>query len=152
MIFLLQRLDIYKTLLGLIKVEVAIQMPFAILVFCAFIASTRGEIDEAAIIDGASPLQVFFSIILPLLLPAIVTIIVITAVTVCNDFTLPLYFLPGSENVSVLLTLDSFMSQFASQWNMLFADVVVIIIPTLIMFMFFQKQIFSGLTAGVIKG
>src|SRR6266700_1178800 len=66
-IFLLQRLGIYKTLFGLIMVEVAIQMPFAILVFRAFIASIPREIDEAAIIDGASPLQIFFSIILPLL-------------------------------------------------------------------------------------
>ncbi len=151
-IFLLQWLGVYKTIFGLIMVEVAIQMPFAILVFRAFIASIPREIDEAAIIDGASPLQIFFSIILPLLWPAIVTVIVITAVTVYNDFTLPLYFLPGTENVTVQLTLYGFMSQFASQWNLLFADVIVITIPPLIMFMFFQKQIVSGLTAGAIKG
>lgn len=151
-IFLLQRLDIYKTIFGLIMVEVAIQMPFAILVFRAFIASIPREIDEAAIIDGASPLRVFSSVILPLLWPAIVTVIVITAVTVYNDFTLPLYFLPGSENVTVQLTLYSYISQFASQWNLLFADVVVITIPPLIMFVFFQRQIVSGLTSGAIKG
>ena len=151
-IFLLQWLNIYKTLFGLIMIEVALQMPFAILVFRAFMASIPRELDEAAIIDGASPLQIFFSVILPLLWPAIVTVIVITAVTVYNDFTLPLYFLPGSENVTVQLTLYSFISQFSSQWHLLFADVVVITIPPLIMFMFFQKQIVSGLTAGAIKG
>jgi raffinose/stachyose/melibiose transport system permease protein len=151
-IFLLQWLNIYKTIFGLIMIEVALQMPFAILVFRAFMASIPREIDEAAIIDGASPLRVFSSVILPLLWPAIVTVIVITAVTVYNDFTLPLYFLPGSENVTVQLTLYSFISQFSSQWHLLFADVVVITIPPLIMFMFFQKQIVSGLTAGAIKG
>jgi raffinose/stachyose/melibiose transport system permease protein len=151
-IFLLQWLGIYKTLFGLIMIEVALQMPFAILVFRAFMASVPREIDEAAIIDGASPLQIFIYVILPLLWPAIVTVIVITAVTVYNDFTLPLYFLPGSENVTVQLTLYSFISQFSSQWHLLFADVVVISIPPLIMFMFFQKQIVSGLTAGAIKG
>ena len=151
-IFLLQWLNIYKTLFGLIMIEVALQMPFAILVFRAFMASIPRELDEAAIIDGASPLQIFFSVILPLLWPAIVTVIVITAVTVYNDFTLPLYFLPGSENVTVQLTLYSFISQFSSQWHLLFADVVVITIPPLITFMFFQKQIVSGLTAGAIKG
>jgi len=151
-IFLLQWLGIYKTIFSLIMVEVAIQMPFAILVFRAFMASIPRELDEAAIIDGASPLQIFFSVILPLLRPAIVTVIVITAVTVYNDFTLPLYFLPGSENVTVQLTLYSFISQFSSQWHLLFADVIVITIPPLIMFMFFQKQIVSGLTAGAIKG
>jgi len=151
-VFLLQWLHIYKTLFGLIMVEVAIQMPFAILVFRAFIASIPREIDEAAIIDGASSLRIFFSVILPLLWPAIVTVIVITAVVIYNDFTLPLYFLPGSKNVTVQLTLFSFISQFASQWNLLFADVVVITIPPLIMFIFFQKQIVSGLTSGAIKG
>lgn len=151
-IFLLQWLGIYKTIFSLVMIEAAIQMPFAILVFRAFMASVPRELDEAAIIDGASPLQIFFSVILPLLRPAMVTIIVITAVTVYNDFTLPLYFLPGSENVTVQLTLYSFISQFSSQWHLLFADVIIITILPLIMFIFFQRQIVSGLTAGAIKG
>lgn len=151
-IFVLQWLGIYKTLFSLIMVEVAIQIPFALLVFRAFMASIPREIDEAAIIDGASPLQIFFSVILPLLWPAVVTVIVITAVTIYNDFTLPLYFLPGAKNVTVQLTLFSFRSQFAQQWNLLFADVVLITIPPLIMFIFFQKQIVAGMTSGAIKG
>ena len=151
-IFLLQWLGLYKTLLGLIMVEVAVTMPFATLVFRSFMASIPSEIDEAAIMDGASPLRMFFSIILPLLQPAIVTVIVVSAVAIYNDFTGPLYFLPGSQNVTAQLTLYSFMSQFGSQWNLLFADVVVVTIPPLIMFMFFQRQIVSGMTAGAIKG
>jgi len=151
-IFLLQCLGIYKTLFGLIMVEVAFTMPFAILIFRAFIATIPREIDEAAIMDGASPLQVFFSIILPLLQPAIITVIVVAAVGIYNDFVGPLYFLPGAENVTAQLTLYSFLSQFNSQWNLLFADVVVITILPLIMFMFFQRQLVSGLTSGAIKG
>ena len=151
-IFLLQWLGIYKTLFGLIMVEVAYTMPFAILIFRAFMASIPSEIDEAAIMDGASPLQVFFSIILPLLKPAIITVIVTSAVGIYNDFTGPLYFLPGSENVTAQLTLFSFISQFSSQWNLLFADVLVITVLPLIMFLFFQRQIVSGMTAGAIKG
>jgi raffinose/stachyose/melibiose transport system permease protein len=151
-IFLLQWLGIYKTLFGLIMVEVAYTMPFAILIFRAFMASIPSEIDEAAIMDGASPLQVFFSIVLPLLKPAIITVIVTSAVGIYNDFTGPLYFLPGSENVTAQLTLFSFISQFSSQWNLLFADVLVITVLPLIMFLFFQRQIVSGMTAGAIKG
>jgi raffinose/stachyose/melibiose transport system permease protein len=151
-IFLLQRLGLYKTLLGLIMVEVAFTMPFAILIFRAFMSSIPSEIDEAAIIDGASPFQVFFSIVLPLLQPAIITVIVTSSVAIYNDFAGPLYFLPGAQNVTAQLTLFSFLSQFSSQWNLLFADVVVITIPPLIMFMFFQRQIVSGMTAGAIKG
>ena len=99
-IFLLQWLGIYKTLFGLIMVEVAYTMPFATLIFRAFMASIPSEIDEAAVMDGASPMGVFFSIILPLLRPAIVTVIVTSAVGIYNDFTGPLYFLPGSQNVT----------------------------------------------------
>jgi raffinose/stachyose/melibiose transport system permease protein len=151
-IFLLQWLGLYKTLIGLIMIEVAFTLPFATLVLRAFMASIPKEIDEAAIMDGASPLRLFFSIILPLLRPAIITVIVVSAVGIYNDFTGPLYFLPGSENVTAQLTLFSFMSQFGSQWNLLFADVIVITILPLIMFLFFQRQIVSGLTAGAIKG
>jgi len=151
-IFLLQWLKVYKTLFGLIMVEVAYTMPFAILIFRAFMASIPSELDEAAIMDGASPLRVFYSIILPLLRPAIVTVIVTAAVGIYNDFVGPLYFLPGEKNVTAQLTLFSFMSQFNSQWNLLFADVLVITVLPLIMFIFFQRQIVSGMTAGAIKG
>jgi len=151
-IFLLQWVHLYKTILGLIMVEVAFTMPFATLIFRAFMANIPRELDEAAIMDGASPGRVFFSIILPLLQPAIITVIVTSSVGIYNDFVGPLYFLPGSENVTAQLTLFSFMSQFSSQWNLLFADVVIITIPPLIMFMFFQRQIVSGMTAGAIKG
>jgi raffinose/stachyose/melibiose transport system permease protein len=151
-IFVLQWIGLYKTLLGLIMVEVAFTLPFATLIFRTFMGSIPRELDEAAIMDGASPSRVFFSIILPLLRPAIITVIVVTSVAIYNDFTGPLYFLPGSQNVTAQLTLYSFISQFGSQWNLLFADVVVITILPLIMFMFFQRQIVSGMTAGAIKG
>ena len=151
-IFLLQWIVLYKTLLGLIMVEVAFTMPFAILIFRAFMSSIPRELDEAAIMDGASPLHVFFSIILPLLRPAIVTVVVTSSVAIFNDFVGPLYFLPGSQNVTAPLTLFSFISQFSSQWNLLFADVVVVTILPLIIFIFFQRQLVSGMTTGAIKG
>jgi len=151
-IFLLQWLHLYKTIIGMIFVEVAFGLPFAVLVFRAFIGSIPAELDEAAIIDGASPLRVFFSVILPLLRPAIVTVIIVQAVAIYNDFSGPLYFLPGQDNVTAQLTLYSFMSQFSSQWNLLFADVLIITILPLIMFLFFQRQIVAGLTAGAVKG
>lgn len=151
-IFLLQWLGIYKTLFGLIMIEVAFTLSFATLIFRAFMGSIPREIDEAAIMDGASPMRVFFSIVLPLLRPAIVTVIVVSSIAVYNDFVGPLYFLPGTENVTAQLTLYSFISQFNSQWNLLFADVIIITIPPLIMFMFFQRQIVSGMAAGAVKG
>jgi len=150
-IFLLQKLGIYKMLLSLIFIETAFLIPFAILVFRAFMATIPREIDEAAIVDGASPVQIFIRIILPLLWPAIVTVIVLTSVIVYSDFTLPTYFLPGKENITVQVTLFGFMSQFGSQWNLMFAAVLIITIPPLILFIFFQRQIVSGLTSGAIR-
>jgi raffinose/stachyose/melibiose transport system permease protein len=151
-IFLLQWLGLYKTLFGMIMIEVAFTLPFATLILRAFMGTIPREIDEAAIMDGASPLCVFISIILPLLRPAIITVIVVSSVGIYNDFVGPLYFLPGSENVTAQLTLYSFISQFSSKWNLLFADVIVVTIPPLIMFIFFQRQLVSGLTAGSVKG
>jgi raffinose/stachyose/melibiose transport system permease protein len=151
-IFVLQEIGLYRTMIGLIMVEVAFTLPFATLVFRSFMGTIPREIDEAAIIDGASPLQLFFRVILPLLRPAVITVIVVSSVAIYNDFVGPLYFLPGAKNVTVQLTMYSYISQFNSQWHLLFANVVVITIPPLIMFMFFQRQIVSGMTAGAIKG
>ncbi len=151
-IFWMQTLGIYKTIISLVFIEVALALPFSIIILRAFIGTIPREIDEAAIIDGASPMRLFFSVILPLLRPAIVTIIVTSSVAIYNDFSNPLYFLPGAKNVTAQMTLFSFMSQYNSQWNMVFADVVLITIPPLIVFMFFQKQIVSGLTSGAVKG
>lgn len=151
-IFVLQKIGLYRTLSGMIFVEVALSMPFATLVLRAFMAAIPRELDEAAIIDGASPMQVFFRVILPLLRPAIITVIVVSSVGIYNDFSGPLYFLPGAQNVTVQLTLYSYISQFNSQWHLLFANVLLITIPPLIMFLFFQRQIVSGMTSGAIKG
>jgi raffinose/stachyose/melibiose transport system permease protein len=151
-VFFLQWIGLYKTLFGMILVNVAFTMPFAILIFRAFMNNIPRELDEAAIIDGASPLRVFTSVILPLLRPAIVTVVVTSSVTIFNDFVGPLYFLPGAENVTAPLTLFSFISQFGSQFNLLFADVVIMTIIPFIVFLFFQRQLVSGMSGGAIKG
>lgn len=151
-IYVLQALGIFKTLPGLILVEVAFLLPFSVLIFRAFVASIPRELDEAAIMDGASSVRLFFSVIFPLLRPAVITVIVVATVAVYNDFVNPLYFLPGTENATVQLTLFNFQSQFNTRWNLLFADVLLITIPPLIAFIFFQRQIVSGMTAGAVKG
>ena len=151
-VFWLQKIGLNKTIIGLVFIEVALALPFSTLILRAFIGTIPREIDEAAIMDGASPMRLFFSIIMPLLRPAIVTIIVTSSIAIYNDFSNPLYFLPGAKNVTAQLTLYGFMSQFNSQWNLVFADVVIITIPPLVLFMFFQKQIVAGMTSGAVKG
>jgi raffinose/stachyose/melibiose transport system permease protein len=151
-IWVLQKVGLFKTMPGLILIEIAFGLPFCILLFRAFMASVPRELDEAAIIDGAGSLQVFFRIIFPVLRSAMMTVIILQSVFVYNDFQNPLYFLPGTENATVQLTLLNFQSQFTTQYNLLFANVLLVTIPPLIMFIFFNSKIVEGMAAGSVKG
>jgi raffinose/stachyose/melibiose transport system permease protein len=151
-IWVLQAIGLFKTLHGMVLIEVAYGLSFSILLFRAFIATIPRELDEAAIVDGAGPLRIFFGIILPLLRPVVVTVIVVQSVAIFNDFTNPLYYLPGKDNVTVQLTLYNFQSQFNTSYNLLFMNILLITIPPLIIYLFFNRQIMSGITAGAVKG
>jgi raffinose/stachyose/melibiose transport system permease protein len=151
-IWVLQGLNLFKTLHGLILIEVAYGLSFTVLLFRAFVATIPRELDEAAIMDGAGPFRVFFQVILPLLKPVVVTVVVVQSVTIFNDFTNPLYYLPGKDNVTVQLTLYNFQSQFSTSYNLLFMNILLITIPPLIVFLFFNRQIVAGMTAGAVKG
>jgi raffinose/stachyose/melibiose transport system permease protein len=151
-IFLLQNMHIYKTMFGMIMIDLALFMPFATMIFRTAMSTIPRDLDEASFLDGASPLTIFFQVILPLLKPAIVTVVVTTSVNIFNDFVGPLYFLPGAKNITAPLTLYSFMSQFSTQWNLLFANVVVVSIIPLIIFIFFQRQLVAGMMGGAVKG
>lgn len=151
-IWTLQRLHLYKTMTGMILIEAALNLPFTIMLYRGFMSSIPLELEEAGYIDGCSRWKLFTTIIFPLLKPVTSTVIVLKAVTVFNDFTNPLYFLPGAENATVQLTLYNFMGQFESSYNLLFADVILITIPMLILFIFFNKRIVDGMVAGAVKG
>jgi raffinose/stachyose/melibiose transport system permease protein len=151
-IWVLQGLGMFKTLHGMILIEVAYGLSFSVLLFRAFIATVPRELDEAAIIDGAGPIKLFFGIVLPLLRPVVVTLIVTQSVAIFNDFTNPLYYLPGNKNVTLQLTLFNFQSQFNTSYNLLFMNILLITIPPLIVYIFFNRQIVAGLTAGAVKG
>ncbi|MBN9336169.1 carbohydrate ABC transporter permease [Devosia sp.] len=151
-IWLLQGLKLFGTLHGMILIQVAYNLSFSIILYRAFIATIPRELDEAAVIDGARPLDVFFRVILPLLWPVTVTNIVVQSVGIFNDFTNPLYYLPGNQNATVQLTLYNFQSQFSTAYNLLFTNILLITIPPLIVFMFFNRQIVAGMTAGAVKG
>jgi raffinose/stachyose/melibiose transport system permease protein len=148
----LQGLGLFKTLHGMVLIEVAYGLSFAVLLFRSFIATVPRELDEAAVIDGAGPLRLFFTIVLPLLRPVVVTLIVTQSVAIFNDFTNPLYYLPGNKNVTLQLTLFNFQSQFNTSYNLLFMNILLITIPPLLVYLFFNRQIVAGLTSGAIKG
>ena len=151
-IWVLQGVGLFKTLPGLILVEATFGLAFCILLFRAFVATIPKELDEAAIIDGAGPIRLFFGVVLPLLRPVIVTVIVVQAVNVFSNFQNPLYFLPGSDTPTVQLALYNYQSQTVSQFNLLFMYVLLVTIPPLIMYIFFNRQIVAGMTSGAVKG
>jgi len=151
-IWVMQSLHLFKTLPGLIMIEVAFGLAFTVLIMRAFIATIPREIDEAAIVDGAGPLRLFFQVIFPLLRSVIVTIVVVQSIFVFNDFQNPLYFLPGNANATVQLTLFNYMSQSLTSFNLLFANILVITIPMLVVYIIFQRQIVAGMTSGAVKG
>ena len=151
-IWVLDKLHLFKTMLGIILVEVALLFPFGVLMYRGFMGAIPREIDEAAVVDGCGGPRLFFQIIFPLLKPVSATVIVCSAVSIFNDFTNPLYFFPGSHNATVQLTLYNFMSQFVSQYNLLYTNILLITLPPLVLFLFFNKKIVAGITAGAVKG
>lgn len=151
-IWVLQTLGLFRSKLGLIFIQIAIGMPFSMMLYRGFIASVPREIDEAAEIDGCGTARLFFQVIFPILKPVTATVIILSSINVFNDFSNALYFLPGSGNATVQLTLYNFMGAYSNRWNLVFADVVIICIPMLILFLLFNKQIVAGMTAGSVKG
>jgi raffinose/stachyose/melibiose transport system permease protein len=150
-IWVLQEIGLFKTMPGIVLVEVALNLPFTILLYRGFMVTIPRSLDEAALIDGCGRFRLFFNIILPLLKPVSATVIVLTAVNVYNDFVNPLYFFPGAENATLQLTLYNFMSMYITKWNLLFTNVLLISIPPLILFIIFNKKIVAGMTAGSVK-
>jgi raffinose/stachyose/melibiose transport system permease protein len=151
-IYVLQEINLFNSLWGLVLVEVAYLAPFSIILFRAFVATIPRQLDEAAMIDGCTGLGLFFRVVFPLLRPVTITVIVTSSVLIYNDFVNPLYFTPGSDTVTVQLTLFNFQSQFNTQWNLLFMDVLLITVPALIVFIIFNRRIVAGLTTGAVKG
>lgn len=151
-IWVLQALNLYRLKIGLVFVQVAVGIPFSMMLFRSYIATIPKEIDEAAILDGCGTWRLFGNIIFPILSPVTATVIILTAINVFNDFANALYFLPGAGNATVQLTLYNFMGAYSNKWNLLFADIVIVCIPMVILFLFFNKQIVAGMTGGAVKG
>lgn len=151
-IWIMQGIHIYKSLAGMILVEVALQIPFTCMLYRGFMSSVPIELEEAGYIDGCTRIKLFTQIVFPLLKPVTATVVILNAVSIFNDFTHPLYFLPGRENSTVQLTLYNFMGQYSNSYNLVFADVIIITIPMLILFIIFNRKIVDGMVAGAVKG
>lgn len=145
-------LHINNTRLGIILLYVAMQLPFSVFLIHGFVAKIPVELDEAAVIDGCSPFRLFVSVILPLLKPALATVIVLTFLNTWNEFVSPLYFLSSSEKWPMTLSVYNFFGMYFKDWNLVCADILLTSLPVIIVYLLGQKYIVSGMTAGAVKG
>ncbi len=149
---IMQATQLINTKPGIIILYAATQIPFAVFLMYGFIASIPRELDEAAIIDGCTPLQLFFIVILPLLKPVLVTAAILNFLGVWGDFLFPLYYLNSSAHWPMTLAVYNFFGQYQQSWNLVSADILLTIIPVLIVYLLGQRFILSGLTSGSVKG
>lgn len=122
-----------------------------IYIFLQFLENISVSLDESAIIEGANYFQIFFKIILPLLSPAVVTVLITKGVGIYNDFYTPFLYTPKADLLTLSTTLFKFKGPYGSHWEIISAGVIIIMIPTLIVFLTLQKQIYNGLVSGSVK-
>ena len=123
----------------------------SIFIMMQFMDSIPYSNDEAAMLEGASYFYIFRKLIIPLLKPAIATIIIIRGVGIYNDFYTPFLYAPGEEMGTLATSLYKFMGPYGGQWNVICSGVILIMVPTLIVFLALQKYIYNGFTAGAVK-
>ncbi|MDI6943093.1 MULTISPECIES: carbohydrate ABC transporter permease [Microbacterium] len=145
---LINGMGLYDTKIALILLFMGTDI-IAIYLFIQFMSSIPVSLDEAAMIDGASRWTIYWRVILPLLRPAIATVVIIKGIAVYNEFYMPFLYLPSEGLIST--SLFRFKGPFGAQWELIAAGSILVIIPTLVAFLFLQKWIYRGLTSGAVK-
>ncbi|HMQ52742.1 MAG TPA: carbohydrate ABC transporter permease [Anaerolineae bacterium] len=143
-------MGLINTLTALILVYTAMGLPLAIFVLQQFMSQIPRELKEAARIDGASEYRIF-GLVLPLVRPAVATVAVFVMIPVWNDLWFPLVLAPGESTKTVTYGAQQFLGQFISDWNAVLASLTLAMIPILILYIIFSRQLIRGLTAGAVK-
>jgi raffinose/stachyose/melibiose transport system permease protein len=158
--FQLASLPLYQTirdlgLLGsvwsLVLFYAGLQVPFTTFLYVGFLRALPRDFEDAAAIDGCSPLASFRYVVFPMLKPITVTALVLNAVSVWNDFFTPLLYLSGSTNQTMPVAIAGFFGQYVSDWNLVFAALLISIVPVLAVYLALQRSIINGF-AGGLKG
>ncbi len=148
----LRVIGLYNTLPGTMMVFIALIMPLSVFLYYGFITGVPQELDEAAVIDGAGAFRIFTQVIFPLLKPVTVTVIMINFLNVWNDFQIPLYTLPDPDNAVIVQKVYNFYGTYTASWNLVSVTILYAILPILVVYIFGQKYIISGMVAGSVKG
>lgn len=141
-----------STYQGIIFIYLALLVPFSVFLLAGFVRTVPKELEEAALIDGCGIYFTFFRIVLPILKPALTTIAVLNIFAIWNDFLMPMLYLQDNAKMTVVVQLSSFRSKYFNDWSLIFSGVCMIVAPMIVIYMFAQKFIIGGITAGAIKG
>lgn len=147
----LDRLQLLNTYLGLILIFATYGLPQAIFLYVQFIKTIPRELDEAAILDGCTTIQLYKRVIFPLVKPITATTFILSFVGAWNDVMIPMFFVNGNK-WALPLTVYNFYGGYLKEWNLVFADIIITISPLILMYLVAQKQIVEGMTAGAVKG
>lgn len=149
---ILQWMGLYNTHLGLILSDIATQIPFMVLIFVSFVRQIPREVDEAAILDGAGPLRLFFGVVFPLMRPVTFTALVLLFTYAWNEFQNVLFLTSSSKTWTMPMTVYNFQGLHTYDYALVSANLVITIIPVLVVYLFAQRYILSGIVAGAVKG
>jgi raffinose/stachyose/melibiose transport system permease protein len=153
-IYLLREMNLDGSIVGYVLVLIGTRMGVVVFLATGFVRSMPEDLESAAAIDGASRLQTFFQVVLPLLAPILFVGGVILIITVWGDFFFAQFLIPGAGRQTLPLSLYSFANSSAQtlRWNLVFAHVVMTGLPLLLAFVFAQRRVIGGLTEGALKG
>ena len=149
---LFKGLHLYDTKLGLIIVYSAMGIPMSFFVMTSYFQTISTALEESAYIDGASFIQTFWHIILPLARPGLATVAMLQFINTWNEFYFALMLTSGDRARTVPIALNYYMGTFANNYSALFAAVVITVLPTIAVFIVLQRQVMESLTAGAVKG
>jgi len=149
---LFRNLNMVNNFIPVILVYAVTQLPFATWMLRSYFDSIPRELDEAARVDGCSPLRGFVQIILPLTLPGIVAVAIFSFLFSYNEFFISSVFLRDETRMTMPVGIQTFMQQYSTDWGSLMASATLGMVPTLILFFLIQKYMVAGATAGAVKG
>lgn len=148
---LMANLNLVNTRTALVLVYIAQGLPLAVYILSEFIRQIPKELKEAARCDNVSEYKIFFTIILPLIKPAMATVAVFTMIPIWNDLWFPLILAPGDETQTITLGVQQFIGQFVTDWNAVLSSLTLAIVPVLVLYLIFSRQLIRGLTSGAVK-
>lgn len=148
----LKQISLLSTYSGLILVYVSHSLPLAIFIFAGFFRGIPKELEEAALLDGCSEISTFWRIILPISRPVIATVIILTGITVWNDFFLPLILMLDQAKHTLPVGLIRLKGEFSIDWPLFFSAMAMLMVPVIIVFLLMQKHFIKGMTSGAVKG